>query len=315
MVDTARTSKPKRTGAFARSRRQGDLTFDIVNLIILAVLAALFFYPMYMVFIASFSSPTLLFNGKVLFLPHGGNIDGFRRVMNMPELWRGYLNTIYYTIVGTVINLAVTVTGAFALSRKRFWLKTPVSLMVMVTMFFGGGMIPSYLLVRNLRLINTVWALVLPGAVSTWNLIISRTFLSMTIPDELQDAALIDGCGHIRFFLSVVLPLSSSLVAILGMYYGVGHWNAYWNALLYMTNKDRYPLQLVLRNILRMAQIAIEDAKTGNNELIRNVDELYRRSESMKYIIVVAAVLPILIVFPFIEKYFVKGVMIGSIKG
>ncbi|MDR1599861.1 MAG: carbohydrate ABC transporter permease [Oscillospiraceae bacterium] len=315
MTDTVNNRKPRRTGALLRSRRQGDLLFDVVNLSVLAALTALFFYPMYMVFIASFSSPTMLFNGKVMFLPRGSNIDGFRRVMNMPELWRGYLNSIYYTIVGTAVNLAITTTGAFALSRKRFWLKTPLSIMVMVTMFFGGGMIPSYLLVRDLRLINTVWALVLPGAVSTWNLIISRAFLGMTISDELQDAALIDGCGHIRFFLSIVLPLSSTLVAILGMYYGVAHWNAYWNALLYMTNKDRYPLQLVLRNILRMAQIAIEEAKMGNNELIRNVDELYQRSESMKYIIVVAAVLPIMIVFPFIEKYFVKGVMIGSIKG
>lgn len=297
------------------AKRRGDLTYDLVNFIIVIVLTLLFFYPLYLVVISAFSSPDMVFGGKVLLWPKGNNMDGFKEVLKTSSLWTGYGNTIIITIVGVIINLFVTFTGAYALSKKTFALRKPISFMVIFTMFFSGGMIPSFLLVKGLGLINTIWSLILPGACSTWNLMVARTFLQASIPDELHDAALIDGCNNTRFLVSVVLPLSTTLIAVLGLFYGVGHWNNYWNAMLYITDVKKYPLQLVLRNILLQAKVAMQEAKTTGMVENTTVVELYYRSESMKYIVVVASILPMAIIFPFVEKYFVKGVMIGSIKG
>ncbi len=307
--------KMKKNSWIIDSKRKGDFTFDLINLIAMIILTALVFYPMYLVFISAFSSPDLVYNGKVTFLPAGNNLEGLKLVLETESLWSGYKNTIIYTLVGTAINLVMTITGAFVLSRKDFMLKKPILLMVVFTMFFGGGMIPSFLLVKDLKLLNTIWSLVLPGAVSTWNLMIAKTFMASSVPDELQDAALIDGCNNTRFFISIVIPISSTIIAVLGLFYGVGHWNSYWNAMLYIKDIDRYPLQLVLRNLLLQAQTAMQEAQDGNPNTMVSMAELYYRSESMKYIVVLAAVLPITIIFPFVEKYFVKGVMIGSIKG
>ena len=207
-------------------------------------------------------------------------------------------------------------TGAFVLSRKTFALRGVLNWMVLITMFFGGGMIPTYLLVKNLGMLNTVWALVLPGAISTWNLIITRTFISSSIPDELQEAAQIDGCNNARFFVSIVLPNSSTIIAVIGLFYAVDHWLSYWNAMLYITKSEMYPLQLVLRDILLKAEVALQNAQSGTDlDGGASIVELLRISESVKYIVVIAGTLPLLIVFPFVEKYFVKGVMIGSVKG
>lgn len=299
-----------------KSKVQGDFRFDVINMIALGILMLIFFYPMYLCLISAISSPEEVYAGRVLLFPKGFNAEGFQRVMANEALWRGYLNTIFYTILGTAINLALTMTGAFVLSRKTFALRGLLNWMVLITMFFGGGMIPTYLLVKNLGLLNTVWALVLPGAISTWNLIITRTFIATTIPDELQDAAQIDGCNNVRFFLSIVLPNSSTIIAVIGLFYAVDHWLSYWNAMLYITKEEMYPLQLVLRDILLKAEVALQNAQTGTDaESAVSVVELLRISESVKYIVVIAGTLPLLIVFPFVEKYFVKGVMIGSVKG
>ena len=299
-----------------KSKVQGDFRFDVINMIALGILMLIFFYPMYLCLISAISSPEEVYAGRVLLLPKGFNPEGFQRVMANEALWRGYLNTIFYTILGTVINLALTMTGAFVLSRKTFALRGLLNWMVLITMFFGGGMIPTYLLVKNLGLLNTVWALVLPGAISTWNLIITRTFIATTIPEELQDAAQIDGCNNVRFFLSIVLPNSSTIIAVIGLFYAVDHWLSYWNAMLYITKEEMYPLQLVLRDILLKAEVALQNAQSGADaESAVSVVELLRISESVKYIVVIAGTLPLLIVFPFVEKYFVKGVMIGSVKG
>ena len=299
-----------------KSKIQGDFRFDVVNMIVLGLITLLFFYPMYLCLISAISSPEEVYAGRVLLLPKGFNSEGFQRVIENDSLWRGYLNTIFYTVLGTCINLALTMTGAFVLSRRTFALRTPLNWMVLFTMFFGGGMIPTYLLVKDLKLLNTVWSLVLPGAISTWNLIITRTFLATSIPNELQEAAYIDGCNNIRFFLRIVLPNATTIIAVIGLFYAVDHWLSYWNAMLYITDETRYPLQLVLRDILLKAEVALESARSGeDSESAMAVVELLRISESVKYIVVIAGTLPLLIVFPFVEKYFVKGVMIGSVKG
>ena len=299
-----------------KSKIQGDFRFDVVNIIVLGLITLLFFYPMYLCLISAVSSPEEVYAGRVLLLPKGFNSEGFQRVIENDSLWRGYLNTIFYTVLGTCINLALTMTGAFVLSRRTFALRTPLNWMVLFTMFFGGGMIPTYLLVKDLKLLNTVWSLVLPGAISTWNLIITRTFLATSIPNELQEAAYIDGCNNIRFFLRIVLPNATTIIAVIGLFYAVDHWLSYWNAMLYITDETKYPLQLVLRDILLKAEVALESARSGeDSESAMAVVELLRISESVKYIVVIAGTLPLLIVFPFVEKYFVKGVMIGSVKG
>ena len=299
-----------------KSKIQGAFRFDVVNIIVLGLITLLFFYPMYLCLISAVSSPEEVYAGRVLLLPKGFNSEGFQRVIENDSLWRGYLNTIFYTVLGTCINLALTMTGAFVLSRRTFALRTPLNWMVLFTMFFGGGMIPTYLLVKDLKLLNTVWSLVLPGAISTWNLIITRTFLATSIPNELQEAAYIDGCNNIRFFLRIVLPNATTIIAVIGLFYAVDHWLSYWNAMLYITDETRYPLQLVLRDILLKAEVALQSAQSGENmESATAVVDLLRISESVKYIVVIAGTLPLLIVFPFVEKYFVKGVMIGSVKG
>ena len=299
-----------------KSKVQGDFRFDVVNMIALTILMLIFFYPMYLCLISAISSPEEVFAGRVLLIPKGFNAEGFQRVLQNDSLWRGYLNSICYTILGTAINLALTMTGAFVLSRKTFALRGVLNWMVLITMFFGGGMIPTYLLVKNLGMLNTVWALVLPGAISTWNLIITRTFISSSIPDELQEAAQIDGCNNARFFVSIVLPNSSTIIAVIGLFYAVDHWLSYWNAMLYITKSEMYPLQLVLRDILLKAEVALQNAQSGADlDGGASLVELLRISESVKYIVVIAGTLPLLIVFPFVEKYFVKGVMIGSVKG
>lgn len=306
----------KKDSWYKKSKTQGDLHFDICIMILLGLLTLVFFYPMYLCLISAISSPEEVFAGRVLLWPKGFNYEGFRRVLANDSLWRGYVNTLFYTVVGTCINLALTMTGAFVLSRRTFALRGVLNWMVLFTMFFSGGMIPTYLLVKDLKLLNTVWSLVLPGAISTWNLIITRTFLATSIPDELQDAAQIDGCNNVRFFVSVVLPNASTIIAVIGLFYAVGHWLSYWNAMLYITKPEMYPLQLVLRDILLKAEVALQSAQSGQNmENATAVVELLRISESVKYIVVIAGTLPLLIVFPFVEKYFVKGVMIGSIKG
>lgn len=299
-----------------KSKIQGDFRFDVVNIIVLGLITLLFFYPMYLCLISAVSSPEEVYAGRVLLFPKGFNSEGFQRVIENDSLWRGYLNTIFYTVLGTCINLALTMTGAFVLSRRTFALRTPLNWMVLFTMFFGGGMIPTYLLVKDLKLLNTVWSLVLPGAISTWNLIITRTFLATSIPNELQEAAYIDGCNNIRFFLRIVLPNATTIIAVIGLFYAVDHWLSYWNAMLYITDETKYPLQLVLRDILLKAEVALQSAQSGENmESATAVVDLLRISESVKYIVVIAGTLPLLIVFPFVEKYFVKGVMIGSVKG
>ena len=231
------------------------------------------------------------------------------RIFSYESLFVGYKNTILYTLVGTAINVVLTVTAGYALSRKELVGRNVMMMGVMFTMIFSGGMIPTYLLVRQLGLYNTMWALILPGAVSTWNLIVCRTFFQQTIPDELREAADLDGCGDVAFFLRVVLPLSSSIIAVMVLFYAVSHWNSYYNALIYLSSTSKYPLQLVLRNILIVNTMddMVNDVATQAAQ--------QRMGDLIKYGMIIVSSLPLLILYPFLQKYFVKGVMIGAIKG
>ncbi|HML48278.1 MAG TPA: carbohydrate ABC transporter permease, partial [Clostridia bacterium] len=236
-------------------------------------------------------------------------LEGYQKILESKNIWRGYQNSLEYTLVGTAVNVCLTLMAAYPLSRKDFFGAGPILFLYTFTMIFSGGMIPTYMNIRQLRLINTLWAMVLPGAIAAYHLIVARTFYRSSIPDELLDSAMIDGCSNTRFFLRIVLPLSPTLIAILILFYGVNHWNAYFDALLYLSDEKRYPLQLVLRGILlqneALAAMSLEDDPV----------QLQRRADLIKYGVIMVASLPLLALYPFLQKYFVKGLMIGSIKG
>lgn len=290
-------------------RNRGDLIFDITNYIVLTIAMLLVLYPLYFILIASISNPDAIYEGRVYLWPKEITFSGYEKIFQNSSIWTGYLNTIIYTVVGTFINVIFTITGAFALSRKELYGRNLIMYLITFTMFFGGGLIPSYLLVKNLKMIDTMWALILPGAVSAYNLIIARTFFQTTIPEELKEASEIDGCSNITFFLKIVLPLSKALIAIMILFYAVGHWNSFFGALIYIRDKSKYPLQLILRNIL----VINEAAEMAYDET--GIAEQQKLADLIKYGVIIVSSLPLLILYPFIQKYFVKGIMIGSIKG
>ncbi len=290
---------------------KGDRVFQWVNTIVLTLTLVIILYPLYFVLIASFSDPTAVARGDVFISIKGFQTLGYHYVLSDPDVLIGYRNSILYTVLGTIINLILTLTAGYALSL-RFMGKTFLSLFFTFTMFFSGGMIPNYFLIRDLGMLDSVWALLLPGAVSVYNLFITRTFISGNISDSLYEAAEIDGCSHIRFFLFIVLPLSGVLIAILTLFYGLGHWNSYFNAILYITDRKKFPLQLVLREILILNKISASDIANQDPELLAQMQQV---ADTMKYSLIVVASVPFLVLYPFLQKYFVKGVMIGSIKG
>jgi len=288
-------------------RSRSDRWFDYANYTLLSLLLLVVMYPLFFIVIASISDPNSVNLGRVWLLPEGVTFEGYEKIFQDDILWNGYKNTIAYMAVGTAINVAMTVTGAYPLSRKDMYGRGFFMFLITFTMFFSGGLIPTYLLVRDLQLMNTMWALILPGAVSVWNLIITRTFFQFSIPDELREAAAMDGCSDFRFFLQIVLPLSKAIVAVQVLFYGVSHWNAYFSALIYLRDEEMYPLQLILRNIL------IQNEAT---ELLNlNQESATNLSETIKYGVIIVASVPVLVLYPFLQKYFVKGVMIGSLKG
>lgn len=290
-------------------KTKGDRIFDVVNTIILSLILIIILYPLIFVISASFSDPVKVLQGEVLLLPKGINIEGYKLVFSHDQIMSGYKNTLIYTVLGTSINLIMTILGAYPLSRRDFRARPFFTFLIVFTMFFSGGLIPTYLVVKQLGLIDTLWAIVLPGAVSVWNLTIMRNFFQTSIPFELQESAMIDGCGNFSLLWRVVLPLSTPIIAVMVMFYGVGHWNAFFNALVYLSDEKKYPLQLVLRSILIQEQ-------TG--EMIAADDSVIRRqmlAETIKYAAIVIASIPVLILYPFLQKYFVHGIMVGALKG
>lgn len=295
-------------------RCTGDKVFDTVIFIILTFIFFVVAYPLYFVIISSISDPELVAAGKVVLYPMGVTADGYLKVFETKEVLRGFVNSLIITTMGVSINLAVTLPTSYALSRPDFALKKPITFFYLITMFVGGGMIPTYLVVKGTNLLNTWWAITVPGAISVYNMIVARTFFVTNIPVELMDAAKIDGCGNTRFFFSIVLPLSGAITAILFLYYGVGHWNSYFSALLYIDDRNKQPLQMELRSIL--LQDTINKTKTVLTEAERaEKNRLEALKEMMKYSLIIVSSIPVLIIYPFVQKYFVKGVMIGSIKG
>jgi putative aldouronate transport system permease protein len=287
-----------------------DRAFNIVNNAILAIVLVTAFYPLYFIVIASVSDPDHVAMGSVWLIPKGLNFEGYKSIFNDPVIGSGYKNSLIYTSLGTLINISVTILAAYALSRRDLVGKNVLMFLFTFTMFFSGGLIPTYLLVRGLGLIDRIGAMVLPNALSVYYLIIARTFFVTSIPDEIREAAVIDGCSNTRFFRSIVLPLSKAIIAVLALFYAVSHWNSYFNAMIYMRHEDKYPLQLVLRGILLQNEL-----REDMTDIIGDASEIQRKVDLIKYGIIIVASLPVLIAYPFAQRYFIKGVMIGSIKG
>lgn len=276
-----------------------------LTLFFLAVL-----YPCLFVLSASFSSGKAVQAGKVYLLPVDFSLDGYKTVFHTNTVWLGYANSIFYTVVGTFINVVMTMIAAYCLSRPDVPGRNGFMLLFTFTMFFNGGMIPSYMLVQSLGMLNTRWALLVPGALGVFNMIVARTFIQSSIPGELLEAAKIDGCSDIQYFNRIVIPLSKAIIAVLILFYGVGHWNAYFNAMIYLHDKALYPLTLFLRDILMADQI---DPSTVQDPELQA--QIAQSAGVIKYALIVVSMVPVMLIYPFIQKYFVKGVMIGSIKG
>lgn len=266
-------------------------------------------YPLYFIVIASFSDPSAVAGGQVWLLPKGVTLDGYRELLRHRDLWVGYWNTILYTVFGTLIGLAVNVPAAYAFSRRDMPGRRVLMTIFIFTMFFNGGLIPTFLTIKRFQMYNTFWVMVLPFSVSVFNIIVARTFFQSSIPGELWDAAQIDGCGNLRYFFQMVLPLSKAILAVLTLWMAVGQWNSYFTALIYLKDQSLYPLQLVLRNILITGQM---QAALGTGEAAQIA---LRLANLMRYSVIIVATVPIMCVYPFVQKYFNKGVMIGAVKG
>lgn len=300
----------RRAGLLLNRRTLSDVIFRLMNYSLLMIGILLTLYPVIYVFSASFSDPLSILQGDVWLLPKGFNLNAYKRVLRNADIMTGYRNSIIYTLVGTAINLLMTTLAAFPLSRKRLPGKNVITLFILFTMFFSGGLIPSFITYQQLGLYNNLAVMVLPGAISVYNLIIMRSFFQNSIPEELYEAAYMDGATNFQTLTRIVVPLSKPIFAVMLMYYGISHWNAYFNAMIYLGDRDRFPLQLIMRELLikdEMGGMMSEGGETMVEQILL--------SESLKYAVIVAASLPALVIYPFLQKYFVKGVMIGAIKG
>ncbi len=294
-------------GGGLRRSKTGDKVFYAVNFLILGLLALIVLYPLYFIIIASISDPDAVLAGKVVLAPVDITFSGFAKIIERTDVWRGYLNTIIYTLITIVLSLAVTIPAGWALSRKTLPGKKLWMVYFIIPMFFGGGLIPFYNVMSGLHMVNTIWAIILPAILSVWNLFMTKTFFESSIPEGLLEAAKIDGAGHFRVFVLIVLPLAKAIMAVMALYYAVGQWNSYFNAMIFLQDEELYPLQLVLKEIL----VASESTVGGSGETIL---EQYRLANQLKYVSVIVSSLPVLMLFPFVQKYFAQGVMIGSLK-
>ena len=273
-----------------------DRVFDSINLIIMIILLFVFVWPLWFVLIASFSDPNEVWMGNVLLWPKGFNLMAYEELFTYGRIWTGYGNTISYTVVGTIVNLIMTI------------------VILMITMYFGGGLIPTYLVVNKLGLLNTRWAMIIPGACSVYNVLITRTYFMNSIPDALQEAATLDGANSYQYLVRIVLPLSKPILAVIGLYYAVGHWNDFYTALIYITNEDLLPLQSFLRDILMSNKMMLNSTSLQGMDAA-TAEARMQLAQTLKYSVIIVSTVPVLCVYPFIQKCFVKGVMIGSVKG
>ena len=289
----------------------GDRIFYVVTRVLLAVFLVIVLYPIYFVVIASFSDSAYVNSGEFLFYPKGFTLLGYSQIFKTTRIWISYMNTLIYVVFGTMLGLAASVLAGYSLSQKKLLGRNVIMGLLVFTMYFGGGLIPTYLVIKGIHLTNTRLLLVIMGSISVYNIILIRSFFAGTLPQELQDAAFIDGCGNGQYFFRIALPLSKAILAVIGLYIAVAHWNSYFNALIYVTDRAKQPLQLYLREVLLMAQ--------STSDLMESDPQaaalLNRMVEVIKYGIIVVSTVPIICVYPFLQKYFVKGVMIGSVKG
>ncbi len=302
--------------AAGRSNRiratRSDRIFDTVNILIMVAILIVIIYPLWFVVIASFSNSQLVTTGKVLILPKDFHLQAYRKVFSDNRIMTGYRNTILYTFAGTLLNVIFTMSLAYPLSRRDFVGRNFLMGIMSVTMFFSGGLIPTYLVYKQLGIVNTFWVMILPGLISVYNCILMRTFIQ-GLPYDLQEAAMIDGCGNIGILLKVVLPLCKPIIAVMVIYYGVSHWNSYFNALVYLSKKELKPLALILREILVTNTTTASDMESAGGA--ESQMEMQRIAESIKYSVIIVSTFPMLCLYPFVQKYFAKGVMLGAIKG
>lgn len=286
-----------------------DRVFNIVIYSLALLILTVILYPLYFIIIASFSEPSAVTTGKVWLIPVGLTLDGYSALLATTKVWSGYFITILYTVVGTLIGLAVNLSAAYALSRKDLVFGKFLMTLFLIVMFFSGGLIPTFLVVKQLNLYNNFWVIVLPFSVSIFNVIVARTFFRNSIPEELWNAAQVDGCGNLRFFFTIVLPLSMAIISVIALWTAVGQWNSYFTALIYIRDEKLYPLQLVLRNILITNQMQTAMG-TGEAQQIA-----IRRANLMRFAAIIVSTVPIMCFYPFVQKYFNQGIMIGAVKG
>lgn len=292
------------------NERGSDRAFTIFNYIVLTLFLIAVAYPLIYVFSASMSDPRSVISGKMWLWPVDITLDGYRAVFRNSRIVTGFQNSLFYTVAGTFISVTLTILAAYPLSRKDLAGRNVIMFLFVFTLLFGGGLIPTYLVVREVGMLNTRWALIIPAALSVYNMIITRTFFQSTIPDELLEAAQLDGCSDFRFVKDVVIPLSGPIIAVNALFYAVGQWNQYFNALIYLTKPDLFPLQLILREILVQNQVDFSQISDVNQLMARQ-----QLQDLLKYSLIVVASAPVLIIYPFVQKHFVRGVLIGSLKG
>jgi putative aldouronate transport system permease protein len=301
----------KKIELFKKGRRgkikSGDRIFYTINTSILGLVAIIVIYPLFFIIIASISDPDAVIAGKVVLFPVDITFSGYAKIMERVDVWRGYLNTIQYTLITVILSLVVTIPAGWALSRKSLPGKKFFMIYFIIPMFFGGGLIPFYNIMSKLYLVNSMWAVILPAILSVWNLFMTKAFFESSIPDGLLEAAKMDGAGQFQIFGTIVIPLAKAVIAVMALYYAVGQWNSYFNAMIFLQDEKLYPLQLVLKEIL----IASESTVGGSGETIL---EQYRMANQLKYVSVIVSSVPVIMLYPFVQKYFAQGVMIGSIK-
>lgn len=298
---------------------RADRAFNVINVVLISLLLVVMIYPLYFTIIASFSDPYAVVNGEVFFWVRGFSLDAYRAVMEETRVWIGYRNSLVYTVVGVLLNLAVTIPGAYVLSKKNLPGRGLLATYFIITMYFSGGLIPTYLIIRDLGLLNQPYTLIFIGALNTYNMIVARVYFQTSIPEALYESARIDGANDFRMFFSIALPLATPIVAVIALFYAVARWNDYYTALIYVSSDRYYPLQMMLRSIL----LSYEQGFSTSTDALRGLsaEEMAWLSkkqyvaQAMKYSLIFIASAPLLILYPFVQKYFVKGIMIGSLKG
>lgn len=292
----------------------GEKVFDWCNGIFLVLVASTTLYPFLLIVSGSISDLNAIIRNEVVLWPIGFSLGGYKKIFSDSQILIAYGNTLFYTIFGTLINLAVTLAAAYPLSRKAYRFRGPVMFLFSATMFFGGGLVPFYLLIQNLHMYDTRWVMIIPGAVSVSNLVMARVFFSTNIPDEMSESAKIDGANDVHVFVFIVLPLAKAITAVLALYYGVGHWNNFYNAMVYLRDAKKTPLALYLRRILILGATTFSAEGLEDAEMISDPLKLNAVTQQMKYCSIIVTMAPILFVYPFFQKYFAKGVMVGALK-